>query len=206
WEQIGVSYIGNPISEEYVVGDVTYQVFERGQFSWTQETGPVLVPLGRELADRQAAPTQAVDQGSVPVYDEALFIPPGPYVDPNGPATWFDIDLSAQYMTFFQGDRAVVSTYVSTGRPGFETPTGTFYINSKYVSHDMEGTASGETWFVPDVPWSMYFTNYGHAIHGTYWHNNFGAVMSHGCVNLPLDIAEFVFANSPIGTRVYVHY
>ena len=206
WEQIGAGYLGNPISEEYRVGGVTYQVFERGQFSWTKETGPVLVPLGSQLADRQAAPTNTVAQGDVPAYDEALFIPPGPYVDPNGPATWFDVDLSAQYMTFYQGDREVVSTYVSTGRDGFETPTGTFYINSKYTSTDMRGTAGGETWFVPEVPWAMYFTDYGHAIHGTYWHNNFGVQMSHGCVNLPLDIAEFVFANSPIGTRVYVHY
>jgi lipoprotein-anchoring transpeptidase ErfK/SrfK len=70
----------------------------------------------------------------------------------------------------------------------------------------MEGTAGGETWFVPDVPWSMYFTNYGHAIHGTYWHNNFGAQMSHGCVNLPVDLSEFVYKHSPIGTRVYIHY
>lgn len=209
WEYLGVSYLGNPISEEYIIGDVTYQVFERGQLAWTEEGGAVLVPLGSELADRQTAPTEPVEQGDVPVYDEALFIPPappGPYIDPNGGAVWFDINLSAQYMTFYQGDREVVSTYVSTGRPGFETPAGTFYINSKYESHDMEGTASGETWFVPDVPWAMYFTDYGHAIHGTYWHSNFGNVMSHGCVNLPLDVAAFVYQNSPIGTRVYVHY
>jgi lipoprotein-anchoring transpeptidase ErfK/SrfK len=206
WEYIGQGYLGNPISEEYIVGDTTYQVFERGQLAWTAEKGAWMVPLGASLADRQAAPVAPVDQGSVPVYDEALFIPPGPYVDPNGPAVWFDINLSSQYLTFYQGDREVISSYMSSGRPGFETPTGTFYINSKYVSHDMEGTAGGETWFVEDVPWSMYFTNNGHAIHGTYWHNNFGNVMSHGCVNLPLDVAQFVFDNSPIGTRVYIHY
>jgi lipoprotein-anchoring transpeptidase ErfK/SrfK len=209
WDRIGQGYLGNPISEEYIIGETTYQVFERGQLAWTQENGAWLVPLGSALANRQAAPTAPVAQGSVPVYDEALFIPPpppGPYVDPDGPAVWFDINLTTQYMTFYQGDRAVLSTYVSTGRPEFATPAGTFYINSKYALHDMEGTAGGETWFVPDVPWSMYFTNYGHAIHGTYWHNNFGAQMSHGCVNLPVDLSEFVYKHSPIGTRVYIHY
>ena len=209
WESIGQSYLGNPISEEYIIGDVTYQAFERGQLAWTEESGAILVPLGSELANRQTAPTEPVDPGNVPVYDEALFIPPAPpspSIESDGGEVWFDINLSTQYMTFYQGDREVVSSYVSTGRPGFETPTGTYYINSKYESHDMEGTASGETWFVEDVPWAMYFTGYGHAIHGTYWHSNFGNVMSHGCVNLPLDVAVFVYENSPIGTRVYVHY
>ena len=206
WESIGQGYLGNPVSEEYIIGDVTYQVFERGQLAWTAEKGAWLVPLGSELADRQAAPTAPIEQGSIPVYDEALFIPPGPYIDPNGPATWFDIDLTNQYMTFYQGDRAVVSSYVSTGREGFDTPPGTFYINTKLPSQTMEGVLGGEYYNVPDVPWVMYFTDVGHAIHGAYWHNNFGSVMSHGCVNLPLDIAEFVYTNSPIGTRVYIHF
>jgi lipoprotein-anchoring transpeptidase ErfK/SrfK len=52
----------------------------------------------------------------------------------------------------------------------------------------------------------MYFTNRGHAIHGTYWHNNFGAVMSHGCVNLPLEFAEWLYAWAPVGVRVEIHH
>ncbi len=206
WEYIGQGYLGNPISEEYIVGDITYQVFERGQLAWTAEQGAWLVPLGSALADRQSAPTAPTSQGNIPVYDEALFIPPGPYIDPNGEAVWFDIDLTNQYMTFYQGDRAVVSSYVSTGRPEFATPPGTYYVNTKLPSQTMEGVLGGEYYNVPDVPWVMYFTNVGHAIHGAYWHNNFGSVMSHGCVNLPLDIAEFVYSNSPIGTMLYIHY
>jgi len=57
---------------------------------------------------------------------------------------------------------------------------------------------------VPDVPWVMYFHNSGNAIHGAYWHNNFGAPMSHGCVNLPLDVAEFLFGWAPEGTPVTI--
>ena len=48
--------------------------------------------------------------------------------------------------------------------------------------------------------------NYGHALHGTYWHNNFGAIMSHGCVNLPMDFAEWLYGWTSIGTRVEIHY
>ena len=44
----------------------------------------------------------------------------------------------------------------------------------------------GADYYQPDVPWIMYFTGAGHAVHGVYWHNNFGAPMSHGCVGLPI--------------------
>ena len=52
----------------------------------------------------------------------------------------------------------------------------------------------------------MYFTDRGHAIHGAYWHNNFGAVMSHGCVNVPLGTSTWLYEWAPTGTRVEIHY
>ena len=70
----------------------------------------------------------------------------------------------------------------------------------------MEGVIGGEYYNVPDVPWVMYFTGVGHAIHGAYWHNNFGAVMSHGCVNLPVGFAAFLYDWAPDGTRIEIHY
>src|SRR5215207_2486857 len=57
---------------------------------------------------------------------------------------------------------------------------------------------------VPDVPWVLYFTNSGHALHGTYWHNNFGTPMSHGCINLPMDVAAWLYDWAPLGTPVLV--
>jgi lipoprotein-anchoring transpeptidase ErfK/SrfK len=57
---------------------------------------------------------------------------------------------------------------------------------------------------VPDVPSVLYFTNRGHALHGTYWHNNFGVPMSHGCVNLPLDVAAWLYNRAPVGTLVLI--
>jgi lipoprotein-anchoring transpeptidase ErfK/SrfK len=57
---------------------------------------------------------------------------------------------------------------------------------------------------VPDVPWVLYFTNSGHALHGTNWHNNFGTPMSHGCINLPMDVAAWLYDWAPLGTPVLV--
>ena len=68
----------------------------------------------------------------------------------------------------------------------------------------MTGTIDGKPYEVDDVPYVMYFTNEGHALHGTYWHNNFGTPMSHGCVNLPMDVAEWMFRWAPEGTAVTI--
>jgi lipoprotein-anchoring transpeptidase ErfK/SrfK len=209
WDSIGVSYLGNPLTEEYVIGKETRQVFERGQLAWTQEKGAWLVPVGSELASRQNAPTAPLDQGDIPTYDEALFIAPEPEepeVTADGGEIWIDVNLSAQYMTVYQGNTELLSSYVSTGREGFDTPPGTFYINTKLESQTMEGVLGGEYYNVPDVPYVMYFTDVGHAIHGAYWHNNFGSVMSHGCINLPLDVAAWLYGIADVGTRLEIHY
>jgi hypothetical protein len=125
---------------------------------------------------------------------------------PLPPEHWVEVDLSMQYLWAWEGNKVVNQTYVSTGKAGFETPTGTFYVNSKYLYDTMAGTIGGETYYVPDVPWTMYFTNVGHALHGAYWHNDFGTPRSHGCINLPLWFAEWLYYWLPYGGRVYIHY
>lgn len=216
WEQTGeASYLGNPVTEEYRIGDTVYQVFERGQLAWTPETGVNMMPVGEILAKKYKIPTSPVEQGDIPTYSEELFIPPPtptpePIVNPSSATAtgekWIEINLSWQYMTVWQGDTPVAETYVSTGRPGFDTPPGTYSILYKLESEHMEGVIGGEYYNVPDVPWVMYFTDRGHAIHGAYWHNSFGAVMSHGCVNLPLDFAAWLYGWAHAGMRVEIHY
>ena len=114
------------------------------------------------------------------------------------------VSISHQMLWAYKGDDVVLSSYVSTGRTGFETPLGSFAVLSKLPSQTMEGVIGGEYYNVPDVPSVLYFTNSGHALHGTYWHNNFGTPMSHGCVNLPLDVAAWLYDWAPIGTPVRV--
>jgi uncharacterized protein YraI len=117
---------------------------------------------------------------------------------------WVSVDLSDQYMTVYQGNVAVSGTYVSTGKPGFATPKGTFYTWVKYVSTRMAACSNGECWDTPNVPYTHYFTYNGHALHGAYWHNQFGQVRSHGCVNLPVPFSEWLYYWLPLGARVVV--
>jgi len=117
------------------------------------------------------------------------------------------ISISGQAMWAYENGELVTSTYVSTGTgevPETVTPIGHWSILTKYDIQDMEGTISDEYYFVEDVPHVMYFDNLGNALHGAYWHSNFGAPMSHGCVNLPLDVAAFLYEWAPVGTAVSV--
>jgi len=217
WEQSGgEAFLGNPLTEEYIIDGITYQVFERGQLAWENGKEAWMMPVGQILADKYKLEQDPVEQGDIPTYSEDLFVPPPtPTPEPstsgvaNAPADgerWIEINLSSQYMIAWQGDVPVMETYVSTGRPGFDTPPGTYYILVKMPYDDMEGVLGGEYYNVPEVPDVMYFTNVGHAIHGTYWHNNFGSVMSHGCVNVPLGTSGWLYEWTPVGARVEIHW
>jgi lipoprotein-anchoring transpeptidase ErfK/SrfK len=120
---------------------------------------------------------------------------------------WIEVNLSQQRLYAWEGSALIKTTLVSTGRwPNYLTPTGTFYVNTKYWSQTMAGCLQGECYYVPNVPYVQYFTYVGHAIHGAYWHNNFGQQMSHGCVNLPVWFSEWLYYWTKIGTRVVIHY
>ena len=92
---------------------------------------------------------------------------------------------------------------LSWSRPEFQFPTvtGQYHIYMKFVST----TYGGDGYYLPDVPYTMYFYK-GYGIHGTYWHNNFGHPMSHGCVNMYTPDAEWMFYWASVGTLVNVHY
>ncbi len=112
---------------------------------------------------------------------------------------WIEIDISAQRLTAWQGDVPVFETIVSTGKPGWRTLPGVFHVYRKYESTRM----TGADYDTPDVPWTMYYSG-GFAIHGAYWHNNFGTPVSHGCVNLRVPEAKALFEWAPMDTEVVV--
>jgi len=114
---------------------------------------------------------------------------------------WIDVNLSTQTIYAYQGQTAVYSARVSTGLWGTPTVVGTFSIYAKYLATPM----SGPGYYLPNVPHTMYFYR-GYAIHGAYWHNNFGTPMSHCCVNLSLPDAEWFYNWAPMGTKVVTHY
>jgi lipoprotein-anchoring transpeptidase ErfK/SrfK len=124
-------------------------------------------------------------------------LPAGVYPDER----WIDINLSTQRMYAYDGKKQVKSFVVSTGLWGTPTVTGRFRIYVKYRA----ATMSGPGYYLPNVPYTMYFYN-GYGIHGTYWHNNFGTPMSHGCVNMKTSDAEWIFSWASVGTLVNIHY
>lgn len=113
---------------------------------------------------------------------------------------WIEVNLTKQTLTAWQGDVAIMRTSISSGLPGTPTVTGRFRVGIKYQSQRMTGPG----YDLPGVPWVMYF--YGdYALHGAYWHSNFGVPMSAGCVNMVPSEAEFLYNWAPVGTEVYVH-
>ncbi len=106
---------------------------------------------------------------------------------------WIEVDLSEQKLTAWDGANKFLETLVSTGKFG-KTPTGEFNIWSKFKYTKMSGGSKElrTYYYLPNVPYTMYFYK-GFGLHGTYWHNNFGQTMSHGCVNLPTLMAEKIY-------------
>jgi lipoprotein-anchoring transpeptidase ErfK/SrfK len=118
----------------------------------------------------------------------------------GGEARWIDVNLSLQELTAMDGESPVETFAVSTGLWNTPTVTGDFHVYVKYPAADM----SGPGYYLPQVPYVMYFyRDYG--IHGTYWHNNFGHPMSHGCVNMRTDQAGWLYNWASVGTLVHVH-
>lgn len=105
------------------------------------------------------------------------------------------IDLKNQLVTAFEGDKMVFSQRCSSGAEGTETPTGEFRTYHKGPSIHMtnDGDAVENIYDLPGVPWCSFFTGSGNALHGTYWHNDYGRPRSHGCVNLPSEAAKFLY-------------
>jgi lipoprotein-anchoring transpeptidase ErfK/SrfK len=144
----------------------------------------------------------------------------------TGTRKWIDVSLKRQTLVAYVGTRAVFATLVSTGAGGLGDPEkvpatvqGTFMIYAKHVTETMDGDEDkGDSFNLHDVPFVQYFHK-GFALHGTYWHDDFGRWRSHGCVNLaPKDAAWlFEWTDPPVpndwhsvinkerGTVVHIH-
>lgn len=114
---------------------------------------------------------------------------------------WIDVNLTTQTTSAFEGKELIKSFIVSTGTWQHPTVTGQYQIYVKYSYADMAGPG----YYLPDVPNVMYFYK-GYGLHGTYWHNNFGTPMSHGCINLTIADSSWLFDFASVGTLVNIHY
>jgi lipoprotein-anchoring transpeptidase ErfK/SrfK len=118
-----------------------------------------------------------------------------------------EVNLSEQHAYLFENENVIDSWPISSGLSGFDSATGHFRINAKLRTQNMGNPdlTKSPNYYTENVPWVMYY-NGDEALHGAYWHNNFGNQMSHGCINMPLGSAEFAYAWAPEGTEVWVHY
>lgn len=125
-----------------------------------------------------------------------------------------EVDLATQTLAAWEDQQPVFRALISSGKK-YPTPTGEFHIFLKRLSRYMQGS----DFDLPGVPYVMYFDSRGDALHGTYWHKNFGQPMSHGCINLGIKDAEWLFCwTNPYfssdrtavwslkGTEILIHY
>lgn len=216
-------YISKPTYTPVVMDPLVQQIQPAAAFTQTPQPEVIVVPpteaaAGAEIVMQPTATTEAIAGVEGVAVAEAAIIPDTPtaeyvapptavaYVPPastssgSGGVHWFDVDLSEQRMYAYEGDTLVNTFIVSTGTWQTPTVTGKFKVWIKLRSAAM----SGPGYYLPDVPYIMYF--YGdYGIHGTYWHNNFGVPMSHGCVNLSIPDAEWAYNFASVGTVVNVH-
>ncbi len=120
-----------------------------------------------------------------------------PVPRPHGIAAtdrWVHVDLHEQVLTAYEGDQRVLATLISSGKSDKKshmTHEGTFKVYAKSVHTSMRGKP-WDDYYAEEVPWTMHYDD-GRALHGAYWHDQFGIEKSHGCVNLSPSDAAWLF-------------
>jgi len=139
-----------------------------------------------------------------------------PSSPPAAPQTfsghWIDVNLTQQIITAYNGSTPTYWAVMSSGAPGWETPTGTFNIQRRDPSATMTSNSLAVSVPVPydltNVLWSQYFTSYGAALHDNYWKDpsTFGVPTSHGCVGMLEPDAHYFWHWADVGTVVNIHF
>ena len=128
---------------------------------------------------------------------------------------WISVDLYEQVVIAYEGSTPVFATLVSSGLEEWPTNEGTFHVYVRFKRTKMSGAYNKpDFYYLQDVPWTMYYDN-DIALHGAYWHDGFGYRKSHGCVNMTLTDAHWLFnwseteydfkAGDYTGPSVYVY-
>jgi hypothetical protein len=113
---------------------------------------------------------------------------------------WIEVTLSTQTLCFHETSGNTPCFPISSGLQWTPTPTGNFHVWTKLPVTTMVGPGYN----LPNIHWTMYFYG-GYSTHEAYWHNNFGHPMSHGCVNMRINDAKYIYDRSEVGTLVNIH-
>ena len=129
---------------------------------------------------------------------------------PQRPASvsgrWVAVDVWQQVLTAYQDDQLIFTTLISSGKPSHPTRPGVHHVWIRFLTADMNSSMGEPDFYsLPYVPFVMYFDN-SISLHGAYWHDNFGYAQSHGCVNMSITDAHWIFdwTNSVPNFPVYV--
>lgn len=123
-----------------------------------------------------------------------------------------EVDLTNQRLYAYEDDRLVYNFLISSGTWD-RTPQGVFTVWVKVRSQKMSGGSKelGTYYYLPNVPYILFFYNdmvpkkSGYSLHGTYWHNNFGVPMSHGCINMRTSEVSQIYSWANIGTQITIY-
>ncbi len=120
---------------------------------------------------------------------------------------WIEVNLEQQTLAVYEENRMVFATLVATGIEPYWTQPGLFQIYEKKETENMSGAFEADRsdyYYLQNVPWTMYYDQ-ARALHGAYWHTNLGYPQSHGCVNLSVGDARWLFDWAEEGDWVWVH-
>ena len=127
--------------------------------------------------------------------------PGAPPADLAPDEKWIDVNVTHKTLVAFEGPKPVFAALIAPGKRSedkkrdFRTHTGTFRIREKHVATTMDGdgpVAGDLPYSIEDVPYVQYYDG-SYALHGAFWHNNFGREQSHGCINLSPADARYLF-------------
>jgi len=233
WDQAGVYYLlqnggwipgkGARVGEISSFQGLVFSGTPRNSFGWVFEQIPVLSSPGYNAAQtgQQISPFQVVQiySSQMAENEEWYLIGPNQWLEgrkvarvtpnttpPEGAATtrWIDVDLAEQTLAVYDNNQLVFATVIATGLEPFWTRPGLFQIYQKKETETMRNNDPTDYYYLDNVPWTMYFDK-ARALHGAYWRTRFGYPQSHGCVNLSVGDAHWLFNWAHEGDYVYVH-
>ncbi len=203
--------------------DALWYVIPTGPVAYRLYYGAVFWINAVVRDDKEKSWYRIAEEGEPPVYyfvdathlhvmreDEVAPISPQVPAD----ARRIDVRLSEQVVIAYEDNRPVMMTRAATGAKftakDLSTPIGRYFTNYKFPSKHMVHSDKLEenAYDLPGVPWVSFLTTNGVAFHGTYWHNDYGKPRSHGCINLNLAAARWLFRWSlpsvPLGERTWL--
>ncbi|HEX8991679.1 MAG TPA: L,D-transpeptidase [Anaerolineales bacterium] len=193
-------------------------------FGWTFEDIPVKSTPGYQAPDtgKRLAPFTVVQIYDTQMVDAAdwnmigrdqwvearkvaqVTINTAPPDGSNNATRWIDVNLAEQTLAVYDHNQLVYATVIASGMEPFWTRPGLFHIREKKETETMRDNDPSDFYYIEDVPWTMYFDG-PRALHGAYWRTRFGYAQSHGCVNLSVGDAHWLFDWAKAGDWVYVH-